>query len=123
MREDWKQAIGPMSYQKTNTYHERSMKDQQNTAASRVCQSYNRFQTEKTNRPINEHNIPNAFWNRPKNPHLNAVRFLVTDQRCFLVTDQRRIGSLADCPHSSFISCYSNVNAGVRCQGRVMFMF
>ena len=30
--------------------------------------------------------------------------------------------SLANCPHSSFISCYNNVNAGVRCQGRVMFI-
>ena len=31
-------------------------------------------------------------------------------------------GSLADCPHSSFISCYNNGNAGLRCQGRVIFM-
>ena len=30
--------------------------------------------------------------------------------------------SLADCPHSSFISRCNNGNAGVRCQGRVMFI-
>ena len=31
--------------------------------------------------------------------------------------------NLLDCPHSSFISCYSNGNAGVRCQGRVMVTY